>query len=125
MLYNKVEFNVFSEDMLTDISDIVQYANKYDGADNDFYFLKEYISERKDEITGNDIGSYTCNREIAKRNVMEYFGIFYDAVEWYDIPKETVGNMFLNENWEGMDVLCREYILDKYLDDILEEILSD
>lgn len=121
MLYSKLEFTVFSEDLLTDISDAI----KYDGLEHDFDSIKDYVLEIKDEITGKADGSYTFNREIAKRNVMEYFGIFYDAVEWYDIPKETVGNMFLNENWEGMDVLCREYILDKYMDDILEEILSD
>lgn len=125
MLYNKIEFTVFSEDMLTDISGIVEYGIKYDNVDCDFDSIKDYILKRKDEITGNAVGSYTCNSEIAKRNVMEYFGIFYDAVQWYNILDETVGDMFLNENWEWFDVLCREYIFDKYLDDILEEILSD
>ena len=125
MLYDKIEFTVFSEDMITDISDIVEYDIKYDAVNSDFDSIKEYILERKDEITGNAVGSYTCNREIAKRNVMEYFGIFYDAVQWYVISAETVGNMFLNDNWEWMDIICREYIFDKYLDDILEEILSD
>ena len=125
MLYNKIEFTVFSEDMLTDISDSIEYAIKYDGVDCDFDSIKDYVLERKDEITGNDNGSYTTNRERAKENVMDYFGIFYDAVQWYVISEETVGNMFLNENWEWMDVICREYIFDKYLDDILEEILTD
>lgn len=125
MLYEKIEFTVFSEDMITDISDIVEYDIKYDVVNSDFDSIKQYVLERKDEITGNTVGSYTCSSEIAKRNVMEYFGIFYDAVQWYDISAETVGNMFLNDNWEWMDVICREYIFDKYLDDILEEILSD
>lgn len=125
MLYDKIEFTVFSEDLLTDISGVIEYGIKYNGLDCDFNSVKEYVLKRKDEITGNAVGSYTYNRETAKENVMEYFGIFYDAVLWYDISAETVGNMFLAENWEWFDIRCREYIFDKYLDDILEEILSD
>lgn len=125
MLYDKIEFTVFSEDLLTDISDVIEYGINHDAVDSDFDSIKDYVLERKHEITGNDVGSYTHNRETAKENVLEYFGIFYDAVEWYNVSKVMVGNMFLNENWECMDIICREYIFDRYLDDILEEILSD
>lgn len=125
MLYDKIEFTVFSEDLLTDISDVIEYGINHGAVDSDFDSIKDYVLERKHEITGNDDGSYTHNRETAKENVMEYFGIFYDAIKWYGISEETVGNMFLNENWEWMDIVCRKYIFDKYLDDILEEIFSD
>ena len=125
MLSNRIETSVFTDDITNDL--FYEFNHAIIGKEfcRTHDELKEYAFKIKDTILGISSGSYTCNRECAKENVMEYFGIFYDAVNWYDVTNEQVGIWFLMENWEYMDLICREYIFDKYLDDFIDEYLMD
>lgn len=87
----------------------------------------EALEKRKDEITGEITGSYVCNSTQAKEKVLNEFGLFYDAVEWYNVSTAEVGEWFLYECWENMDVLVRQYIFDYTISEMLDMygILAD
>lgn len=78
------------------------------------------LDKNIDRITGEITGSYDCNTEIAKEKVLNELGMFLDAVNWFDVSSAEVGEWFLNEYWETMDVLVRRYVYDYAINDMLE-----
>ena len=78
----------------------------------------------EDSVTGNASGSYTMNRAIAKEYVIENIDLLNRAVDEYGFDKKDIGEQFLSEEWEQLDVLIRLYLVGEYFDDIFSEILS-
>ena len=78
------------------------------------------LEKRYDEITGGITGSYVCNSSMAKEKILNEFGMFLDAVNWFSVPNSQVGDWFLHDCWETMDVLVRQYIYDYALDEMIE-----
>ena len=79
---------------------------------------------REDSVTGNASGSYTMNRAIAKEYVIENIDLLNRAVDEYGFNKKDIGEQFLSEEWEQLDVLIRLYLVGEYFDDIFSEFLS-
>ena len=79
---------------------------------------------REDSVTGNASGSYTMNRAIAKEYVIENIDLLNRAVDEYGFDKKDIGEQFLSEEWEQLDVLIRLYLVGEYFDDIFSEFLS-
>lgn len=77
-----------------------------------------------DSVTGNASGSYTMNRAIAKEYVIENIDLLNRAVDEYGFNKKDIGEQFLSEQWEYLDVLIRLYLVGEYFDDIFSEFLS-
>ena len=77
-----------------------------------------------DSVTGNASGSYTMNRAIAKEYVIENIDLLNRAVDEYGFDKKDIGEQFLSEQWEYLDVLIRLYLVGEYFDDIFSEFLS-
>ena len=77
-----------------------------------------------DSVTGNASGSYTMNRAIAKEYVIENIDLLNRAVDEYGFDKKDIGEQFLSEEWEQLDVLIRLYLVGEYFDDIFSEFLS-
>ena len=77
-----------------------------------------------DSVTGNASGSYTMNRAIAKEYVIENIDLLNRAVAEYGFDKKDIGEQFLSEQWEYLDVLIRLYLVGEYFDDIFSEFLS-
>ena len=82
------------------------------------------ITLREDSVTGDDSGSYTMNRAIAKEYVIENIDLLNRAVDEYGFNKKDIGEQFLSEEWEQLDVLIRLYLVGEYFDDIFSEFLS-
>ena len=78
----------------------------------------------EDSVTGNASGSYTMNRAIAKEYVIENIDLLNRAVDEYGFDKKDIGEQFLSEEWEQLDVLIRLYLVGEYFDDIFSEFLS-
>lgn len=78
----------------------------------------------EDSVTGNASGSYTCNREEAKQYVLNDMDTVMTALEEFCVDAETLGNKFLNEDWEYLDVTARCYVLGEALDEILKEVFG-
>lgn len=77
-----------------------------------------------DSVTGNASGSYTMNSAIAKEYVIENIDLLNRAVDEYGFDKKDIGEQFLSEQWEYLDVLIRLYLVGEYFDDIFSEFLS-
>ena len=77
-----------------------------------------------DSVTGNASGSYTMNRAIAKEYVIENIDLLNRAADEYGFDKKDIGEQFLSEQWEYLDVLIRLYLVGEYFDDIFSEFLS-
>ena len=75
-----------------------------------------------DSVTGNASGSYTFNRYQAQEYVMDNIELLNEACEEFAINTETVGEKFLNEEFEWMDVTIRCYLLDQAISEALEEV---
>ena len=78
----------------------------------------------EDSVTGNASGSYTMNRAIAKEYIIENIDLLRKAVDEYGFDKKDIGEQFLSEQWEYLDVLIRFYLVGEYFDDIFSEFLS-
>lgn len=75
-----------------------------------------------DSITGNGSGSFTFSSYQAKENVLSDIDTLNEACEEFGIEKETIGEKFLNEEWEWMDVTCRCYVLSQAISEVLDEM---
>ena len=78
----------------------------------------------EDSVTGNASGSYTMHRATAKEYVIENIDLLNRAVDEYGFDKKDIGEQFLSEEWEQLDVLIRLYLVGEYFDDIFSEFLS-
>ena len=75
-----------------------------------------------DSVTGNASGSYTFNRYQAQEYVMDNIELLKEACEEFGTKTETVGEQFLNEEFEWMDVTIRCYLLVQAISEALEEV---
>lgn len=74
-----------------------------------------------DSVTGNASGSYTFNRYQAQEYVMDNIELLNEACEEFGTNTETVGEKFLNGEFEWMDVTVRCYLLAQAISEALEE----
>ena len=79
---------------------------------------------REDRVTGDASGSYTMNRAAAKEYVIENIDLLNRVVDEYGFNKKDIGEQFLSEQWERLDVLIRLCLVREYFDDIFSEFLS-
>lgn len=87
--------------------------------------LEEFLNDElftSDSVTGNASGSFTFNRWTAQEYVTENIDLLKEACDEFGTDAETVGNWFLSEELETMDVAIRCYILGSAIADALEEI---
>ena len=87
--------------------------------------VEEHLYEEywiNDSITGNASGSFTFNTYQAQECVTEDIETLINAYEEFGINKETIGEKFLNEEWEWMDVICRCYVLAQAIAEVLDDL---
>ena len=73
-----------------------------------------------DSVTGNASGSYTFNRWQSKEYVMDNLDDLLAACNDFCIDSATIGEKFINEEWEYFDVTIRCW----YLGSCIEEALD-
>lgn len=74
-----------------------------------------------DEVTGNGSGSYTFNRYEAREYVLDNMDEVAEALREFGTSAEEIGNRFLAEDWEWLDVTARCYFLAQAIAEIMEE----
>lgn len=79
----------------------------------------------EDGVTGNASGSYTFNCAESFGYVDDNMDLLSEACEELCITNETVGEKFLNEDWEYFDVTIRCYLLSQAISEALDEIEND
>ena len=75
-----------------------------------------------DSVTGNASGSYTFNSYEAQEYVTDNIDLLIDMCQEFDVEAETIGQKFLNEEWEWMDVSIRCYLLNQAISEVLDEL---
>lgn len=107
--------------------DIVQYIeeninlDEYEDNDELYEMLDEDLWVA-DSVTGNGSGSYTFNREEAKKYVVDNMDLVGEMIEEFDIDAKTIGEKFKEQDWEYFDVSIRCYLLGEVLGEVLEEL---
>ena len=76
-----------------------------------------------DFVTGNISGSYTCNRELAKKYVVDNIELLNDTIDYFDEDYEYLGKKIYFQDWELLDVMIRIYLV-KTMDisDLFEQV---
>lgn len=78
-----------------------------------------------DRVTGNASGSYTFSRAQAQEYVVENMDLLNEACDEFGTDAETVGEWFLSENWEAMDVTIRCYLLGQGIGETLDDMADE
>jgi hypothetical protein len=78
-----------------------------------------------DEVTGNASGSYTFNSYEAREKVLADMDTVAEALKEFCTPAEEIGERFLNEDWEYLDVTARCYVLAEVLAQYIEDNEDD
>lgn len=103
----------YKAEVLSDAEDFIdENIDEYDSF-SDMY----EILEDDDSVTGNASGSYTFNRETARRSVISVI----DSTEFVDMLHVfgvDITNFIENSDWEGLDVLFRCYLLSNMEDEL-------
>lgn len=111
------------------IKEDVKQAIENDYNPADFDSREEFEEKLNDElwiddaVTGNGSGSYTFNRQQAKEYVTED-GMDYisEACREFGIEAGEIGERFIDEDWEYMDVTIRCYLLGNAISEVLDEM---
>lgn len=74
----------------------------------------------EDSVTGNESGSYTFNREEAKKYVADNLDLMVDAYKEFDSIEKLVNNLE-DSDFETIDVTIRCYLLSQALDEVLDD----
>lgn len=90
--------------------------------------LESYLNDELfncDRVTGNASGSYTFNSYEAKENIEDNISLLNEACNEFGTSAETVGDWFLSENWEAMDVTIRCYLLGQAIAEALDDMADE
>ena len=107
------------DDVLSYINDEIRPGEYWDRDE-----LESHLNDTlwaDDSVTGNGSGSYTFNSAKSKEYVMDNTDLLREAFEEFDC-KDKLGEYFIEEDWESMDVTIRCYVLNSCINDALDEI---
>lgn len=113
----------YLEAMKNDITEYINNINLADYADRDE--LESYLNDElftEDSVTGNASGSYTFSRAQAQEYVTDNIDLLKDACEEFGTDAASVGEWFLSEDWEKMDVTIRCYLLGQAIGEALDDM---
>ena len=117
----------YLEAMKSDIMDYIHNeVNTNEYADRDE--LEESLNDdlwTVDSVTGNGSGSYHCNSYKSMECVIDNIDLLNEMCTEFCIDSATIGEKFINEEWEWMDVSIRCYLLGQAISEALDEMEDD
>lgn len=121
----------YLNDVKTDIMELIK-GNSYCDINlmesiNDENFKDAFNDEFRNTVTGNDNGSYFCNRQQAFYFYCDNGGanVVKDALDEGFTTPELVANDYLDDNWEDLDLIARDYVFDDALTDAINELKGE
>lgn len=112
-MYNYLE--AMKNDITEYINDNINLADYADRDELESSLNDDLFTE--DSVTGNASGSYTFSRAQAQEYVKDNIDLLKDAA--------TVGEWFLSEDWEKMDVTIRCYLLGQAIAEVLDDMWEE
>lgn len=106
-----------NDNYLSDIEDVKEGTDSLD-------YLVDRLNDSlwtDDSVTGNASGSYTFCRATAKEYVQDNMDLVQEMASEFGIDKATIGEKFLDDEWEWFDVSIRCYLLNQAIWDTLKE----
>ena len=117
MMYNYLEAII--EDVKEAIKeyDITEFADREEFEErlNDDLWVS-------DSVTGNASGSYHCNSNKSMECVLDNMDLLEEMCREFCIDSATIGEKFINEEWEWMDVSIRCYLLGQAISEALDDM---
>lgn len=104
-------FEMVKADLLEAIKNGDYNTEDYRGNREGFEEMLQDEAWIDDSITGNASGSYYCNSWKAKEAVLADMETVKEALREFCCDPSEIGERFLNEDWEWLDVTARCYIL--------------
>lgn len=117
-MYNYLE--AMKNDITEYINDNINLADYADRDELESYLNDELFTE--DSVTGNASGSYTFSRAQAQEYVKDNIDLLKDACEEFGTDAASVGEWFLSDDWEKMDVTIRCYLLGQAISEALDDM---
>ena len=118
MMYN------YLEAMKSDIMDYI-----HNDVNTNEFTSREELEERlnddlwnADSVTGNASGSYYCNSYKSMECVIDNIDLLNEMCTEFCIDSATIGEKFINEEWEWMDVSIRCYLLGQAISEALDDM---
>ena len=113
----------YLEELKSDVKNYIkEVASDYMDCE-DIDELRENLYDNlwdEDSVTGNGSGSYTFNREEAKKYVADNLDLMVDAYKEFDSIEKLVNNLE-DSDFETIDVTIRCYLLSQALDEVLDD----
>lgn len=117
-MYNYLE--AMKEDIKEYISNEINLADFTDRDELENSLYDDLFTE--DSVTGNASGSYTFSRAQAQEYVTDNIDLLKDACEEFGTDAASVGEWFLSDDWEKMDVTIRCYLLGQAISEALDDM---
>lgn len=117
-MYNYLE--AMKEDIKEYINNEINLADFADRDELESSLNDDLFTE--DSVTGNASGSYTFSRAQAQEYVTDNIDILKDACEEFGTDAASVGEWFLSDDWEKMDVTIRCYLLGQAISEALDDM---
>lgn len=120
----------YLESMKEDIKEYIKNDSDFtiDELINNRSELEQKLNEDlwiTDSVTGNASGSYTFNRCKAKECVESNMDLLQEMCNEFCVDSKTIGEKFLQGEWEWMDVSIRCYLLGQAISKVLDDIENE
>lgn len=110
----------YREAMKNDIQEAIENYNLSDYEDLDEAYEALYDDLWTDDsVTGNGSGSYTFNRAQAREYVLDNMDLVGEACKEFGVDGAILGQKFMEEDYEYLDVTLRCFLLGEILTEVL------
>ena len=123
-MYNYNYYEAVADDVKELIRERYELESVEDAENLDASEIEE-MAFNNDSVTGNASGSYTLNRYDAMQYVTDNIDILEEAVRDGFATSEQIGDWFLANDFEPMDVTIRCYVLPIAIEDAIQAIIDD
>jgi len=116
----------YLESIIEDVKEAIKEYNTKEFTDREEF--EERLNDDlfiDDSVTGNASGFYTFSRAEAKDYVEDNLDLLAEACREFGVDDATIGEKFLDEDFEYFDVTIRCYLLNQAISEALDELEND
>ena len=119
MTVNNLDFYDYKSEMSDELEDMIKDSDiTFNGKNRgEMYEELQDLSFDRD-LTGNRTGSYWCNELKAERALLGNFDLVQDSLDELGMDSINIPDLISGEH---LDVLVREYLLPKVIDEVLDD----